>query len=56
MNTVRKCMTITKTNVQYVEDLIEQQEAKNFSNAVNQIINERREQNEKNIDSDSYAI
>ena len=43
-------MTITKVNKQYVEDLIDNQQAKNFSNAVNRIIDERREQDEGNDD------
>lgn len=50
MNTERKCMTITKQNVEYIKSLVRQKKAKNFSRAVNETIEQRRmrEQNNNN--------
>lgn len=53
MNTVRKSVTITKQNVSFVDELVRQQKAKNFSRAVNEALDQRRENNEqKNNNSD----
>lgn len=48
MNTIRKSMTITKQNVEYVNGLVKQKKAKNFSRAVNEAIDKRREDEQKN--------
>ena len=47
MNTVRKCVTITKENASYIDQLVTQNKEKNFSQAVNRSIDQRR-QNEEN--------
>lgn len=47
MNTVRKSVTITKQNVSFVNKLVKQQKVKNFSRAVNEALDERRESDEQ---------
>lgn len=51
MNTVRKCMTITKENVNYVNKLVKQRKARSFSGAVNEAIEQRRTNEQKNINN-----
>lgn len=51
MNTVRKSVTITKQNVSFVDELVKQQKAKNFSRAVNEALDQRREDEQKNNNS-----
>lgn len=51
MNTVRKCMTITKANKDFVEKVVERDGIKSFSKAVNNILDEKRGQNEKEINN-----
>ena len=56
MNTVRKSVTITKENVCYIDKLIVQNKEKNFSQAVNRSIDQRRQNEANNNDSNSDAI
>ena len=53
MNTVRKCMTITKTNKEFVEQVAQQNGIRSFSKTVNNILDEKREQNESKINNSS---
>lgn len=57
MNTVRKSITITKTNKKYIERLVKDRKARNFSNAIDSIVEEDRRQNEqKNNNSSKDSI
>ena len=47
MDVVRKSVTITKENVQYVEQLVQNKHEKNFSRAVNNSITARRRQEDE---------
>lgn len=47
MNTVRKSITITKVNQNYIEKLIKQKKTKNFSRAINEAVDQRRENDER---------
>lgn len=38
----RKCIALTDTNCAYVNDLVKRKEAKNFSRAINEMIDEKK--------------
>lgn len=38
----RKCIALTDSNFLYVDDLVQQKKAKNFSRAINEMIDEKK--------------
>lgn len=53
MNTTRKSITILKINKDYVEDLVQKQQIRSFSKAVDNMITEKRRQDEEEVSNSS---
>lgn len=57
MNTIRKSVTISRINKDYIDNLIENKKVKNFSRAIDNLIEQdRRQDDRKNDNSSTDAI